>query len=62
MGTETYSHGKETRLVVFQLEILIWKGRGAVDANGARAVAVEEVAPLAHESRNLNGQVNMSIT
>jgi len=34
---------------VLEGEVLVCEGLGAVDAGAARAVAVEEVATLAHE-------------
>ena len=42
-------HGKQARDVVLEGEVLVCEGLGAVDAGAARAVAVEEVATLAHE-------------
>ena len=50
---KTYRHGKQTRLVVLQLEILVGKRLCAVDARRAGAVAVEEVAALDHEVGDL---------
>lgn len=38
---------------MFQVKVLVGKGGRAVDANGAGAVAVEEVSALAHEAGNL---------
>ena len=49
----TYGHGEEPGFSVLQREVLIGEGLGAVDAGRAGAVAVEEVAALAHEVANL---------
>lgn len=49
----TYGHGQQTGLVVLQLEVLVGELLGAVDAGRTGAVAVEEVAALAHEAGNL---------
>lgn len=48
VGTRV-GHGEETGLRVLDGEVLVGEGLGAVDAGGAGAVAVEEVAALAHE-------------
>lgn len=45
----TYRHGQQTGLVVLQVEVLVGKGLGAVDAGAAAAVAIQKVATLAHE-------------
>lgn len=42
-------HRQKTRLSVFPLKVLVRKGLRAVDTRRARAVAVDEVATLAHE-------------
>jgi len=49
----TYRHGQQSRLVVLEDKVLVGKRLGTVDARGARAVAVEEVAALAHEVGDL---------
>ncbi len=50
---DTYGHGQQPRLVVAHGKVLVGKGLGPVDADGAGAVAVEEVAALAHEVGDL---------
>lgn len=45
----TNSHAEQSGRVVFQREVLVREGFGAVDAGAAGAVAVEEVAALDHE-------------
>lgn len=48
-GEKTYSHAQDPGSVVFEGEVLVVKGFGAVDGGAAGAVAVEEIAALAHE-------------
>jgi hypothetical protein len=49
----TYGHGEEPGFGVLQREVLVGEGLGAVDAGRAGAVAIEEVAALAHEVADL---------
>lgn len=50
----TYRHGKQTGLVVLQVEVLVGELGRAVDACAPRPVAVQEIAALAHESLDLH--------
>lgn len=45
----TYRHGQQSFGIVLQREVLVREALGAIDAHGARAVAVQKVAALAHE-------------
>lgn len=45
----TNGHAEQSGGVVFQREVLVGEGFGAVDAGAAGAVAVEEIAALDHE-------------
>lgn len=46
---KTYSHAQDPGTVVFEGEVLVVKGFGAVDGGAAGTVAVEEIAALTHE-------------
>ena len=48
-GEKTYGHAQDPGTIVFEGEVLVIKGFGAVDGGAASAVAVEEIAALAHE-------------
>jgi hypothetical protein len=50
----TYRHRKQTRLIVFQLKVLVCEFLRAPDSPRARAVSVQEVAALDHEAFNLS--------
>ncbi len=56
-GKKTYSHAQDPGTVMFEGEVLVVKGFGAVDGGAARAVAVEEIAALAHEVFDLENWI-----
>jgi hypothetical protein len=45
----SYRHGKQTRLVMLQIEVLVGEGFGAVNTGAACSIAIEEIATLTHE-------------
>lgn len=51
---ETYGHTQDTGTIMFEGEVLVGEGFGAVDGGAACSVAVEEITALAHEVFDLD--------
>lgn len=51
---KTYCHREQASDIMFQIEVFISKGLCTVNRSRASAIAIEEVASLEHEIRNLS--------
>ena len=52
-NTFTYRHGQQPGAIMFQGEILVVKRLGAIDADAAGTITMQEIPALDHEVFNL---------